>query len=79
MAAKFLKQHDVITSIGYDQNNIENFLFFWSESYKDYYKFPDDYREYPEILLMQMLEIAIKFIAKRPRAWLLIIFSDRDG
>ena len=38
LAAKFLKQSDVINSIGYDQNNIENFLFFWSDLYKFYYQ-----------------------------------------
>ena len=41
IAAKFLNQHGVLNSIGYDQDSIENFLFFWSDSYKDFYEYPD--------------------------------------
>ena len=64
----------MLKSIGYDRDNLENFLFFWSEL--------DETDANDEEVIFKVLQIkkalisAIQFIAKRKRAWQIIVFND---
>lgn len=65
-----------MTSCGYDNNNIENFLFFWSKLKEDDSK--NEHEIIKRIQRKKMLDAGINFLIKRDRAYQIICLNDPD-
>ena len=63
-----------MTSVGYDNNNIENFLFFWSKLKEDDSK--NEHEIIKRIQRKKMLDAGINFLIKRDRAYQIICLND---
>ena len=76
-AASWCSEQQLLKSIGYDRNNLENFLLFWSDL--DETDVNDETMIFEKLQKKKTLVPALKFIAKRNRAWQMIVFNDGIG
>ena len=65
----------MLKSIGYDRDNLENFLYFWTDVL-DEADANDEEIIFEKLKKKKALISAIQFIAKRKRAWQIIVFND---
>lgn len=69
-ASKSLQNLDIVKSIGYDNNNIEYYVFFGAK----YLAVQPEIRE----VVMRDVSTVLQFVSKRKRDWSLILFNSQN-